>query len=271
MMITWSLSSHYRVRLQPWLLLVFMKCQEFLKKKSLPTLQQINRIMWARKFFRNHTKMAICVRECNFWKLKDQYEHFVDLPDKIITTKDLTLNSVHDVYPLIRPLEFKTQQPNQLWALEMEPSCTLRGPLPKSKTKHMVVSLNQVNDIATVTCKLKGCRIWQHMTLYATSVEDPSNRQERSNLSNEQLDAQVKNRKWDSFGPRNIHICRTTKLRICNSSVHWKSDWTKMKIWKSDSIGFGDFFHLKCHLTWIERSRKKPSVVTTSVSCEAFK
>ena len=106
----------------------------------------------------------------------------MDLLDKIITTKDLTLNLVHDVYPLIRPLEFKTQQPNQLGALETELSCTLRGPLPKSKTKHMVVSFNQVNDNATVTCKLKGGGIWQHMPLYATSVEDPSNRQERSNL-----------------------------------------------------------------------------------------
>ena len=48
--------------------------------------------------------------------------------------KDVKIILGQDVYPSIRPLEYKTGGRNEPWAVKTELGWTLSGPLPKSET-----------------------------------------------------------------------------------------------------------------------------------------
>ena len=131
--------------------------------------------------FCTHPKLNVGDREYNFHKLKIQYEHLTDLPDEIMAMKEVKIILGQDVYPLIRPLEYKTGGRNEPWAVKTELGWTLSGPLPKSETNHLVVSCNLANDTDNeiLTSQIKR---WWDMETYASlcNVSGRSKQDERA-------------------------------------------------------------------------------------------
>ena len=130
--------------------------------------------------FCTHPNLNVGDREYNFHEVKIQYEHLTDLPDKTMAMKDVKIILGQDVYPLIRPLEYKTGGCNEPWAVTTELGWTLSGPLPKSETNFLVVSCNLANDTDNEILTSQIKRWWDMETYAYLCVSGRSKQDERA-------------------------------------------------------------------------------------------
>ena len=75
-------------------------------------------------------------------RLKQEYDYLSDLPDIEISMKDVKVILGQDAYHLIRPLEYKSGEKSQPWAVKTALGWTVSGALPKKETSHLSVSCN---------------------------------------------------------------------------------------------------------------------------------
>ena len=92
--------------------------------------------------FCSHPNLNVGDKKYDFKTLKQEYDYLSDLPDIEISMKDVKVILGQDAYHLIRPLEYKSGEKSQPWAVKTALGWTVSGALPKKETSHLSVSCN---------------------------------------------------------------------------------------------------------------------------------
>ena len=92
--------------------------------------------------FCSHPNLNVGDKKYDFKTLKQEYDYLSDLPDIEISMKDVKVILGQDAYHLIRPLEYKSGEKSQPWAVKTALEWTVSGALPKKETSHLSVFCN---------------------------------------------------------------------------------------------------------------------------------
>ena len=92
--------------------------------------------------FCSHPNLNVGDKKYDFKTLKHEYDYLSNLPDIEISMKDVKVILGQDAYHLIRPLEYKSGEKSQPWAVKTVLGWTVSGALPKNKTSHLSVFCN---------------------------------------------------------------------------------------------------------------------------------
>ena len=92
--------------------------------------------------FSSHPNLNVGDKKYDFKMLKQEYYYFSNLPDFEISMKDVKVVLGQDAYHLIRPLENKSGEKSQPWAVKTAWGWTVSGVFPKKETNHLSVSCN---------------------------------------------------------------------------------------------------------------------------------
>ena len=92
--------------------------------------------------FCSHPNLNVGNKKYDFQTLKQKYDYLSDLPDIEISMKDVKVILGQDAYHLIRPLEYKSGEKSQPWAVRTALGWTVSGALPMKETSHLSVSGN---------------------------------------------------------------------------------------------------------------------------------
>ena len=92
--------------------------------------------------FCSHPNLNMGDKKNAFKTLKQEYDYLSNLPDIEISMKDVKVILGQDAYHLIRPLEYKSGEKSQPWAVKTALGWTVSGALPKKETSHLSVSCN---------------------------------------------------------------------------------------------------------------------------------
>ena len=87
------------------------------------------------------------------------------MPDIEVSMTDVKVILGQDAYHLIRPLEYKSGQKNQPWAVKTALGWTVSGALPKSETSHLAASCNLSVASDPLADQMKK---WWDMETYAS-------------------------------------------------------------------------------------------------------
>ena len=74
--------------------------------------------------------------------MKEKYTYLKNLPDIKVSMKDVKVIFGQDAYHLIRPLEYKSGDRKEPWAVKTSLGWTVSGALPKSETVSLTASCN---------------------------------------------------------------------------------------------------------------------------------
>ena len=83
--------------------------------------------------FCSHPNLNVGEKDYDFRKLKEEYQYLSDLPNIKDSMTDVRVIFGQDAYHLIRPLEYKSGERNQPWAVKTALGWTISGALPKRK------------------------------------------------------------------------------------------------------------------------------------------
>ena len=92
--------------------------------------------------FCSHPNLNVGDQKYDFKTLKQEYDYLSDLPDVEISMKDVKAILGQDAYHLLRPLEYKSGEKSQPWAVKTALGWTVSGALPKTETSLLSVSCN---------------------------------------------------------------------------------------------------------------------------------
>ena len=92
--------------------------------------------------FCSHPNLNVGENKYDFKTLKQEYDYLSNFPDIEISMKDVKVILGQDAYHLIRPLEYKSGEKSQPWAIKTALGWTVSGALPKNETSHLSVSCN---------------------------------------------------------------------------------------------------------------------------------
>ena len=84
--------------------------------------------------FCSHPNLNVGDKVYDFTKLKEIYSYLNNLPDIKVSMADVKVILGHDAYHLIRPLEYKSGDRNEPWAVKTSLGWTVSGALPKAET-----------------------------------------------------------------------------------------------------------------------------------------
>ena len=122
--------------------------------------------------FCSHPNLNVGEKDYDFRKLKEEYQYLSDLPNIKVSMTDVKVIFGQDAYHLIRPLEYKSGERNQPWAVKTALGWTISGALPKKETSNISVSCNLSVAPDPLANQMKK---WWDMETYA-SVCDVSGR-----------------------------------------------------------------------------------------------
>ena len=122
--------------------------------------------------FCSHPNLIVGEKDYDFRNLKEEYNYLSDLPNKRVSMTDVKVILGQDAYHLIRPLEYKSGERNQPWAVKTALGWTISGALPKKETSNLSVSCNLSVASNQLANQMKK---WWDMDTYA-SVCDVSGR-----------------------------------------------------------------------------------------------
>ena len=92
--------------------------------------------------FCSHPNLDVGDKMYAFTKLKEVYSYMNNLPDIKVSIADVKVILGQDGYHLIRPLECRSGDRNEDWAVKTSLGWTVSGALPKTKTNCLAVSCN---------------------------------------------------------------------------------------------------------------------------------
>ena len=92
--------------------------------------------------FCSHPNLNVGEKDYDFRKLKEEYNYLSDLPNIRVSMTDVKVILGQDAYHLIRPLEYKSGERNQPWAVKTALGWTISGALPKKEASNLSVSCN---------------------------------------------------------------------------------------------------------------------------------
>ena len=84
-----------------------------------------------------HSKMERVNGYLDYKQLKLQYPYINVLPDTLMRLDEGKMIFGQDAYSLMRPIEKKSGEPSQPWAVRTDLGWTTSGPLPKSFNKRL--------------------------------------------------------------------------------------------------------------------------------------
>ena len=122
--------------------------------------------------FCSHPNLNVGEKDYDFRKLKEEYQYLYDLPNIKVSMTDVKVIFGQDAYHLIRPLEYKSGERNQPWAVKTALGWTISGALPKKEASNLSVSCNLSVASDPLANQMKT---WWDMETYA-SVCDVSGR-----------------------------------------------------------------------------------------------
>ena len=92
--------------------------------------------------FCSHPNMNVADKKYDFKTLKKEYDYLSNLPDIEISMKDVKVSLGQDAYHLIGPIEYKSEEKSQPWAVKTALGWTVSGAPPEKETSHLSVSCN---------------------------------------------------------------------------------------------------------------------------------
>ena len=122
--------------------------------------------------FCSHPNLNVGDKVYDFTKLKVIYSYLNNLPDIKVSMADVKVILGQDAYHLIRPLEYKSGDRNEPWAVKTSLGWTLSGALPKAETNSLGATCNLSVSSDPLADQMKK---WWDMETYA-SVCDVSGR-----------------------------------------------------------------------------------------------
>ena len=115
--------------------------------------------------FCSHPNLNVGDKVYDFKELKRNYDHLSELPDIQVSMRDVKVILGQDAYHLIRPLEYKSGDKQQPWAVKTTLGWTASGALPKNETSHLTVSCNMSMTSDPLADQL---RKWWDMETYSS-------------------------------------------------------------------------------------------------------
>ena len=122
--------------------------------------------------FCSHPNLNEGDKSYDFREMKETYAYLNNLPDIKVSMADVKVILGQDAYHLIRPLEYKSGEKNEPWAVKTSLGWTVSGALPKTERNCMAASCNLSVFSDPLADQMKK---WWDMETYA-SVCDVSGR-----------------------------------------------------------------------------------------------
>ena len=168
--------------------------------------------------FCSHPNLSVGDKRYDFTKMKEKYTYLKNLPDIKVSMKDVKVILGQDVYHLIRPLEYKSGDRNEPWAVKTSLGWTVSGALPKRETVSLTASCNLSVIFDPLANQIKNCGIWNHTSLYVMSQDVQRKRKVPKLSCKKSRSIKVNAMKLASHGLTIILICQITIVRLINSS-----------------------------------------------------
>ena len=131
--------------------------------------------------FSSHPNLNVGDNKYDFKTLKQEYDYLSKLPDIEFSMKDVKVILGQDAYHLIRPLEYKSGEKSQPWAVKTDLRWTVSGAFPKNETSYLSVSCNL--SIASDPLSEQKKKVWDMKTYSSVCNVTGKSKEEKRALS----------------------------------------------------------------------------------------
>ena len=171
-------------------------------------------------------------KKYDFETLKQEYDYPSNLPDIENSMKDLKVILGQAAYHLIWPLDDKSGEKSQPWAVKTALGWTVSGALPKNETSRLSVSCNLSNLHINYQSKWRNGGIWRHILLFAMLQENWQKKNKRFLFWKRRQNTMANVMKFDFYGQKRSQVCQTNTFLHSSSSFRWKNGLRMMFNWK---------------------------------------